>query len=207
MRVIVVTDFDETLIEQNTLMAAYRELSDTPLVFSVIRAFVKGRWLWCGPRTAIKEEMYQRMLRGKHEDELTIAGRRIARHVALNQAAVSRIQPFLDQGHELIVASAALARIVQTILEEKGLVFSRIVATQPEIEDRKLTGLLIDGECFGKIKAQRIKQVRKTFYPGGHMVAFGNWPDDYPLLAEADEAYIVKGNTIETFNKEHTTWQ
>nr|VFJ52051.1 MAG: Haloacid Dehalogenase superfamily, subfamily IB, phosphoserine phosphatase-like [Candidatus Kentron sp. FM]VFJ52299.1 MAG: Haloacid Dehalogenase superfamily, subfamily IB, phosphoserine phosphatase-like [Candidatus Kentron sp. FM]VFK09268.1 MAG: Haloacid Dehalogenase superfamily, subfamily IB, phosphoserine phosphatase-like [Candidatus Kentron sp. FM] len=199
MSTIVVADFDETLIEQNTLLAAYRELADTPLVFSVIRALFKGRWLWRGPRSAIKEEMYRRMLRGRREDELAAAGRGIARHVTLNQAAVSRIQPFLNQGHELIVASAALTQIVGAVLEEKGIVFSRVVASRAESEDGKLTGLLIGGECFGKIKARRIRQLRETCYPDAYMVAFGNWPDDSPLLAEADEGYIVTRDTVKTF--------
>nr|VFJ46580.1 MAG: Haloacid Dehalogenase superfamily, subfamily IB, phosphoserine phosphatase-like [Candidatus Kentron sp. DK] len=200
---IVVADFDETIIEQNTLILAYGELAHMPLAFSVILAFIKGRWLWHGPRAAIKEEMYRRMLRGKREAELAIAGRKIASRVTLNQATVSRIQQFLNQGHELIVASAALAQIVQAVLEEKGLLFSRVVASQAEIEGGRLTGHLIGGECFGKTKAQRIRQVREASYPSAYMIAFGNWPDDGPMLAEADEGYIVTGRTIKKFNSKN----
>nr|VFK40885.1 MAG: hypothetical protein BECKSD772F_GA0070984_10777 [Candidatus Kentron sp. SD]VFK47357.1 MAG: hypothetical protein BECKSD772E_GA0070983_109313 [Candidatus Kentron sp. SD]VFK80053.1 MAG: hypothetical protein BECKSD772D_GA0070982_10826 [Candidatus Kentron sp. SD] len=37
---LVVADFDETPIEQNTRMAAYRDLSDVSLPISVILAFL-----------------------------------------------------------------------------------------------------------------------------------------------------------------------
>jgi len=199
---LIVADFDETLIEQNTLLTVYRDLTRTPLAVSVILAFLKGRWLWRGPRAAIKEEMYRRMLRGKHETELARTGRRIAPHVTLNRPVVSHIRQFLQQDHDLIVASAALAPIVQAILEEKGLAFSRVVATQAEVMDGKLTGRLPDGECFGKVKARRVRRLRETSYPGARIVAFGNWPDDGPLLAEADEGYIVTGNTIKRFGNQ-----
>nr|VFK41096.1 MAG: Haloacid Dehalogenase superfamily, subfamily IB, phosphoserine phosphatase-like [Candidatus Kentron sp. SD]VFK41958.1 MAG: Haloacid Dehalogenase superfamily, subfamily IB, phosphoserine phosphatase-like [Candidatus Kentron sp. SD]VFK78882.1 MAG: Haloacid Dehalogenase superfamily, subfamily IB, phosphoserine phosphatase-like [Candidatus Kentron sp. SD] len=198
--IIVIADFDETLIEQNTLIEVYRDLTDIPLAVSVMRAFFGGRRAWRAPRAAIKAEMYRRMLRGKSESDLVVAGREIARRVTLNPPVVSRVRQFSTQGSELIVASAALTQIVETILEEKGLGFSRVVATRAELDAGKLTGNLVEGECFGKIKAHRVREFHDTFHPGAYMVAFGNWPDDAPMLLEADEAYIVTGNTIKRFH-------
>nr|VFK52147.1 MAG: Haloacid Dehalogenase superfamily, subfamily IB, phosphoserine phosphatase-like [Candidatus Kentron sp. TC] len=196
MNTVVIADFDETLIEQNTLLNLYRILTDTPLALGVALAFVKGRWLRRGPRAAIKEEMYRRMLRGKSESDLAAAGREIAHRVTLNQPVVSRIRQLSAQGHDLLVASAALTPIVRTILEEKGLPFSRIVASRAEIEEEKLTGNLVGLECFGKEKARRLTHVLDTFYSNPHVIAFGNWPDDGPMLAGADEAYVVEGNNM-----------
>ena len=208
MNTIIVADFDETLIEQNTLIRVYRGLAGMPLVVSVILALFKGHWLRHGLRAAIKEEMYWRMLRGKSESELIIAARKVARHVTLNEAVVSRIRRLSTQGndtqgndtqgHDLIVASAALAPIVRAVLQEKGVDFSRVVASEARVEAGKLTGCLIGGECFGENKARRIRQLCDTSYPNARMIAFGNWPDDGPMLAEADEAYIVTGNIIKT---------
>ena len=79
MSAVVVADFDETLIKENTLIAVYRDLTDMPLALSVILAFIKGHWLRRGPRRAIKEEMYRWMLRGKTEAALTLTGRSCAR--------------------------------------------------------------------------------------------------------------------------------
>ena len=201
MNIFVVADFDETLIEQNTLMEVYRNLADKPLACSVMSAFLRGRWVRNGARSAIKEEIYRVMLRGKQESELTAVGRTVARGVTLNGATVAQVRRITNQGHDLVVASAALAPIVQSILEEKGLEFTQVVATQAEVSEGRLTGELINGECFGKVKARRIKRIREASYRGARMVAFGNWPDDRPMLNEADEAYIVIGNTINIYKK------
>nr|VFK13272.1 MAG: haloacid dehalogenase-like hydrolase [Candidatus Kentron sp. LPFa]VFK24274.1 MAG: haloacid dehalogenase-like hydrolase [Candidatus Kentron sp. LPFa] len=162
-------------------------------------ALIKGRWLWRGPRAAIKEAMYRRMLRGKFESDLAAAGRDIARRVTLNRPVVSRIRQLTAQGHDLIVASASLTPIVQTILEEKGLPVSRIVGSRAEAEAGRLTGNLVGFECFGKVKARRVAHILDTFYAKPYVIAFGNWPDDGPMLVDADEAYIVKGNDIVQF--------
>nr|VFK31831.1 MAG: Haloacid Dehalogenase superfamily, subfamily IB, phosphoserine phosphatase-like [Candidatus Kentron sp. MB]VFK34899.1 MAG: Haloacid Dehalogenase superfamily, subfamily IB, phosphoserine phosphatase-like [Candidatus Kentron sp. MB]VFK77053.1 MAG: Haloacid Dehalogenase superfamily, subfamily IB, phosphoserine phosphatase-like [Candidatus Kentron sp. MB] len=196
MNTIIVADFDQTLIRQNTLLTLYRRLTHAPLLFSVILALIKGRWPRNGLRTVIKEEMYRHMLRGKSESQLANAGQEIARHITLNEPVVSRVRQFQEQGYPLIVASASLTQVVEAILRDKGLAFVRVIGSRAEIENGKMNGRLIHGECFGKTKAHRIRQLRHAAYPGTKMIAFGNWPDDKPLLVDADEAYIVTGNAI-----------
>ena len=205
MSLFIVADFDETLIDQNSLFPVYRRLSRKPLLYHLLPSLLRGHWMKRGLRAAMKREIYQTMLRGLPAAELEAIGYQIAPKLSFKQAVLDRIRQY--GGQDLVIASAALTPVVEGVLQAKPLPYARVIATQAEIRNGVCTGRLLGGECFGPIKAQRVQQVRHRYYPEARMIAFGNWPDDRAMLRHADEAYIVSGHRIRLYREEESAWR
>ncbi len=205
MSLFVVADFDETLIDQNSLFPLYRQLSRKPMLYHVLPTLIRGHWMKRGLRSALKREIYRTMLRGLPAVELETIGYQVAPKLSFKQGVLDQIRQY--GARDLVIASAALAPLVKGVLKAKQLPYAHLVATQAEIRNGICTGRLLGGECFGAIKAQRVQQVRNQYYPEARMIAFGNWPDDRAMLRHADEAYIVSGHRIRPYKELDRAWR
>ena len=195
---VVIADFDETIVYENTLLPLFDRLSAISMAMVVIRAITRGRWLSIGPHKAIKEEMYRVILAQVGVTELTYIAQELAEKVSVNSWAMAAIQREMSSATivELVVASASLAEVVRAILESKEIRFHRLIGSDPEEKSGIYTGRLLDGECVGKEKAVRVKRLLQTYYKGWRVVAIGNYPADTPLFELAETSFVVKGSNV-----------
>ncbi len=195
---VVVADFDETIVFENTLLPLFDLLSAKSMATVVVRAIARGRWLSIGPHKAIKEEMYRVILAQVKVAALTHIAQELAEKTNVNSWAIAAIRHEMISATraELVVASASLTEVVRTILESKEIRFHRLIGSVPEKKRDIYTGRLLDGECVGKEKAVRMKRLLDTHYKGWRVVAIGNYPADTPLFELAETSFVVKGSSV-----------
>lgn len=196
---VVVADFDETLVYENTLLPLFAQVARKPMFRVVLKALVAGEIFSLGPHQAIKAQMYREILNGQTIEQIEQAARGIANNVRVNVAAMEIVRSNSGDDTQFVVASASLEEVVRTILEEKNITANRVIGTIAAKSGNAYTGELIGGECVGRRKAVTVQSVLAQHYTGYRVVALGNLPPDRALLKLADEAFVVDGDNISTF--------
>lgn len=98
----------------------------------------------------------------------------------LGIAAIAQAQ---QEGAEVVIISASIDNWVQPFFPSV-----KVLGTQVEVRDGRLTGRFLSSNCFGQEKVNRLL----TVYPQRsdyHLTAYGDSKGDRELLAFADESY------------------
>ena len=199
MKTVVVADFDETLVHENTLIPLYKHLSTKPMIQVVARVFGSLHWLKIGLHQAIKAQMYREILAGREEKVVRDTAKEIAKTINVNECSLEKLNQYRDAGAVVVVASASLEPFVETVLEEKNIRVDRVIGSIPVQDNGIYTSDLLGGECVGKQKAERSKKVLERYYSGYRVIVLGNLPADRALMNLADEAYVVDGEDIRKY--------
>lgn len=100
--------------------------------------------------------------------------------------AKTQIAKHKAQGDEVIIISASIENWVCHFAE--ALKADKLLATQVEVQDGKITGRFLTANCYGKEKVKRLLSEypeRDSYY----LVAYGDSPGDKELLQFADEQH------------------
>ena len=183
--VVAAFDLDGTLARHDTL---------TPFLRSVAgRARVLGAVARSAPaiaraardrdeRDAAKEQVLRATLRGYTVDALEEAAARYAPTVPLRDEIVAHLRDHQRQGHETLIISASPSIYVRAIADHLGI--DHVVATELEAVDGVVTGRYVGRNCRAEEKLRRLLE-----WLGDRDVelhAYGNSPDDDPMLSRAD---------------------
>ena len=187
MRQIVAFDFDGTLTTKDTLIEFIRYACGTG-------AFVKGflRYahllvlmkLGLYPNWKAKQKVFAYFFDGMKIEEFDGLCQRFAKdnqHL-LRPKGIEAIQQALDKGAEVLIVSASIDNWVQPFFAEV-----KVLGTQVEVIDGKLSGRFLTKNCYGQEKVNRIL----ALYPNRseyHLTAYGDSRGDKELLAFADES-------------------
>lgn len=187
MRQIVAFDFDGTLTTKDTLIEFIRYACGTG-------AFVKGflRYahllvlmkLGLYPNWKAKQKVFAYFFEGMKIEEFDGLCQRFAKdnqHL-LRPKGIEAIQQALDKGAEVLIVSASIDNWVQPFFAEV-----KVLGTQVEVIDGKLSGRFLTKNCYGQEKVNRIL----ALYPNRseyHLTAYGDSRGDKELLAFADES-------------------
>ena len=187
MRQIVAFDFDGTLTTKDTLIEFIRYACGTG-------AFVKGflRYahllvlmkLGLYPNWKAKQKVFSYFFEGMKIEEFDGLCQRFAKdnqHL-LRPKGIEAIQQALDKGAEVLIVSASIDNWVQPFFAEV-----KVLGTQVEVIDGKLSGRFLTKNCYGQEKVNRIL----ALYPNRseyHLTAYGDSRGDKELLAFADES-------------------
>ena len=104
----------------------------------------------------------------------------------INKEAKSQIAVHKEQGDEVVIISASIENWVSHF--SNVLKADRLLATQIEIQDGKLTGRFATKNCYGQEKVNRLLSVypeRKDYY----LIAYGDSRGDKELLEFSDEQH------------------
>ena len=188
MRQIVAFDFDGTLTTKDTLIEFIRYACGTG-------AFVKGflRYahllvlmrLGLYPNWKAKQNVFSYFFEGMKIEEFDGLCQRFAKdnqHL-LRPKGIEAIQQALDKGAEVLIVSASIDNWVQPFFAEV-----KVLGTQVEVIDGKLSGRFLTKNCYGQEKVNRIL----ALYPNRseyHLTAYGDSRGDKELLAFADESH------------------
>ncbi|MBO4720352.1 MAG: haloacid dehalogenase-like hydrolase [Prevotella sp.] len=188
MKRIVVSDFDGTLTTKDTLIEFIRYACGTKaflwgfLLHAPLLVLMK---LGIYPNWKAKQRVFSHFFGGmslETFDGLCQDFARDSRHL-LRQQGVQALQQAQADGAEVLIVSASIDNWVQPFFPEM-----KVVGTQIEVKDGRLTGRFLTKNCYGQEKVNRIL----ALYPNRqdyHLTAYGDSRGDKELLAFADESY------------------
>lgn len=189
MKQVYAFDFDGTLTTKDTLIAFIRFAKGTMAFgcgFARYAHLLVLMKLGLYPNWKAKQKVFTHFFKGmKLEDfnALCQAFSASSKHL-LRPAGIKAIQQAQDEGSEVLIVSASIDNWVQPFFSDV-----KVLGTQIEVMDGKLTGRFLTKNCYGQEKVNRIL----SLYPNRqnyHLTAYGDSRGDKELLDFADEPYF-----------------
>ena len=188
MKKIYAFDFDGTLTTKDTLLEFIRYAKGTlAFAFGFLRYthLLVLMKLGLYPNWKAKQKVFAHFFKDMTIDDFDAICQKFAassRHL-LRPKGIEAINQALNEGSEVLIISASIDNWVQPFFPEV-----KVLGTQIEVKDGKLTGRFLTKNCYGEEKVNRLK----ALYPNRqdyHLTAFGDSNGDKELLAYADESY------------------
>lgn len=189
MKKIYAFDFDGTLTTKDTLLEFIRFAKGT-LAFGL--GFLRYTHLLVlmklgfYPNWKAKQKVFAHFFKGMSIDDFDALCQEFAassKHL-LRPKGIEAINKAQSEGSEVLIVSASIDNWVQPFFANV-----KVLGTQIEVVDDKLTGRFLTKNCYGQEKVNRIL----TLHPNRqdyHLTAFGDSRGDKELLAWADESYF-----------------
>ena len=183
-------DFDGTLTTRDTLIEFIRYACGTVrfllgfLLYSPLLVLMKLRLYSNGKA---KQKVFAHFFKGMTIDAFDTLCQDFAsthRHL-LRPEVVSQLEQALSEGAEVLIVSASIDNWVQPFFPKV-----KVLGTQIEVIDGRLTGRFLTPNCYGQEKVRRIL----TLHPDRsayHLTAYGDSRGDREMLAFADEAQMI----------------
>ena len=183
-------DFDGTLTTRDTLIEFIRYACGTTrfllgfLLYSPLLVLMKLRLYSNGKA---KQKVFAHFFKGMTIDKFDTLCQDFAsthRHL-LRPEVVSQLEQALSEGAEVLIVSASIDNWVQPFFPKV-----KVLGTQIEVIDGRLTGRFLTPNCYGQEKVRRIL----TLHPDRsayHLTAYGDSRGDREMLAFADEAQMI----------------
>ena len=183
-------DFDGTLTTRDTLLEFIRFACGTTrfllgfLLYSPLLVLMKLRLYSNGKA---KQKVFAHFFKGMTIEAFDALCQDFAsthRHL-LRPEVVSQLEQALSDGAEVLVVSASIYNWVQPFFQK-----AKVLGTQIEVIDGRLTGRFLTPNCYGKEKVERILALlpNRSEY---HLTAFGDSRGDREMLAFADDSHTV----------------
>lgn len=188
MKKIYAFDFDGTLTTKDTLIAFIRFAKGTMAFawgFAHYAHLLVLMKLELYPNYKAKQKVFAYFFKDmslKDFNALCKAFAASSKHL-LRPAGIAAIQQAQNEGSEVLIVSASIDNWVQPFFADV-----KVLGTQIEVIDGKLTGRFLTKNCYGQEKVNRILSLypnRKDY----HLTAFGDSRGDKELLAFADESH------------------
>lgn len=188
MKKIVACDFDGTLTTRDTFVAFIRDVfGDRKFWWGFLRHTLLLVKMFSGlcPGGEVKERIFAYFFKGMSLDEFDSHCQQFAasHHSLLRPLGIAAITQAQQEGAEVVIISASIDNWVQPFFPSV-----KVLGTQVEVRDGRLTGRFLSSNCFGQEKVNRLL----TVYPQRsdyHLTAYGDSKGDRELLAFADESY------------------
>ena len=189
MKKIYAFDFDGTLTTKDTLLEFIRFAKGTlafGLGFMRYAHLLVLMKLGLYPNWKTKQKVFAHFFGGMTLDDFDAICQKFAassRHL-LRPKGIEAIDQALNEGSEVLIVSASIDNWVQPFFPQV-----KVLGTQIEVKDGKLTGRFLTKNCYGEEKVNRLKAI----YPNRqdyHLTAYGDSNGDKELLAFADESHF-----------------
>ncbi len=188
MKKIVACDFDGTLTTRDTFVAFIRDVfGDRKFWWGFLRHTLLLVKMFIGlcPGGEVKERIFAYFFKGMSLDEFDSHCQQFAasHRSLLRPLGIAAITQAQQEGAEVVIISASIDNWVQPFFPSV-----KVLGTQVEVRDGRLTGRFLSSNCFGQEKVNRLL----TVYPQRsdyHLTAYGDSKGDRELLAFADESY------------------
>ena len=189
MKKIVAFDFDGTLTSKDTFVAFIRFVFGT-------RAFWLGflryshllvlMMLHLYPNDKTKEKVFGHFFRGMNIEDFNQLCQKFAasNRDLLRPKGNETLAKAEAEGAEVLIISASIDNWVQPFFPQV-----KVLGTQIEVAEGKLTGRFLSNNCFGEEKVNRLRALypyRQEYY----LTAYGDSRGDKELLAYADESFL-----------------
>ena len=189
MKKIYAFDFDGTLTTKDTLLEFIRFAKGTltfGLGFMRYTHLLVLMKLGLYPNWKAKQKVFAHFFKDTTLEDFDAICQEFtasSRHL-LRPKGIEAINQALNEGSEVLIVSASIDNWVQPFFPQV-----KVLGTQIEVKDGKLTGRFLTKNCYGEEKVNRLKAI----YPNRqdyHLTAFGDSNGDKELLAWADESHF-----------------
>lgn len=188
MKKIYAFDFDGTLTIKDSLLAFIRfAKGDLSFVLGFLRYahLLVLMKLGLYPNYKAKQKVFAHFFKGMTVGDFDALCQRFANDYRelLRPEGVNAIEQAQKEGAEVLIVSASIDNWVQPFFPTV-----RVVGTQIEVMEGRLTGRFLTKNCYGQEKVERILALypqRETY----ELITFGDSRGDKELLAFADEAH------------------
>jgi HAD superfamily hydrolase (TIGR01490 family) len=182
-------DFDGTLTTKDTLIEFIRYAKGTMalglgfLRYAHLLVLMK---LGLYPNYKAKQKVFAHFFKDTTIDDFNALCQAFAASSShlLRQEGATAINQTIKEGAEVVIVSASIDNWVQPFFPQV-----KVLGTQIEVIDGKLTGRFLSKNCYGQEKVNRIL----SLYPNRqeyHLTAYGDSRGDKELLAFADESHF-----------------
>ncbi|SHK70779.1 HAD-IB family hydrolase [Xylanibacter ruminicola] len=189
MKKIYAFDFDGTLTTKDTLLEFIRFAKGSlsfGLGFMRYAHLLVMMKLGLYPNWKAKQKVFAHFFKDTTLDDFNTICQEFAassKHL-LRPKGIEAINKAKSEGSEVLIVSASIDNWVQPFFADV-----KVLGTQIEVVDGKLTGRFLTKNCYGQEKVNRIL----ALYPHRqdyHLTAFGDSRGDKELLAWADESHF-----------------
>ena len=189
MKKIYAFDFDGTLTTKDTLIEFIRYAKGSMalgLGFMRYAHLLVLMIIGLYPNYKAKQKVFAHFFKDTTLDDFNALCKAFAASSShlLRQEGVAAINRAIEEGSEVVIVSASIDNWVQPFFP-----LVKVLGTQIEVIDGKLTGRFLSKNCHGQEKVNRIL----SLYPNRqdyHLTAYGDSRGDKEMLAFADESYF-----------------
>lgn len=189
MKKIYAFDFDGTLTTKDTLIEFIRYAKGSMalglgfLRYAHLLVMMK---LGLYPNYKAKQKVFAHFFKDTTLDDFNALCKAFAASSShlLRPNAIEAINLAIKEGSEVVIVSASIDNWVQPFFPQV-----KVLGTQIEVIDGKLTGRFLSKNCYGQEKVNRIL----SLYPNRqdyHLTAYGDSRGDKEMLAFADESHF-----------------
>jgi HAD superfamily hydrolase (TIGR01490 family) len=194
-----VFDFDDTLIHGDSMWAFLPFVAGWPRVGIALAeaavAYAKRRYLnpndpaLADRGTFFKDKILKRLIAGRTPESLADAVARLRPWLRWKESVCATLREHYDNGHHVVIASGSLDLYLPELIKE--LPHHALLCTNIEVRDGVVTGAMSLGNCVRQGKAERVAAYIATHGPFGESWAYGNFPDDVPMMNLLKHRIIV----------------
>ena len=188
MRKVYAFDFDGTLTTSDTLLAFIRYAKGTS---AFVWGFLRHTHLLIlmklklYPNWKAKQKVFSYFFKGMDLETFNSLCKCFAadNRSLLRPQGIQQIAQAQKEGADVLIVSASIDNWVQPFFPHV-----KVLGTQIEVKEGRLTGRFLTMNCYGQEKVNRILALypdRNTYY----LTAYGDSRGDRELLTFADEAY------------------
>ena len=189
MKKIYAFDFDGTLTTKDTLIEFIRYAKGSMalgLGFMRYAHLLVLMKIGLYPNYKAKQKVFAHFFKDTTLDDFNALCKAFAASTShlLRPNAIEAIDQAIKEGSEVVIVSASIDNWVQPFFPQV-----KVLGTQIEVIDGKLTGRFLSKNCYGQEKVNRIL----SLYPNRqdyHLTAYGDSRGDKEMLAFADESYF-----------------
>ena len=198
-------DFDGTLTTNDTLLEFIRYAKGTArflMVFLMYSPLLVLMKLHLFPNWKAKQLIFTHLFAGMRIEKFDALCRDFAEEYQhlLRPKGVTLVHEALVAGAQVFIVSASIDNWVRPFFKVRGLDGVRVLGTQIEVIDGRLTGKFKSNNCYGEEKVHRITEVlsASTFSPASatpfvrsqyEIEAFGDSRGDKEMLTFADKGH------------------
>jgi HAD superfamily hydrolase (TIGR01490 family) len=203
-RPVALFDFDGTLTRRDTLvpfLAALVGVAPLGLALAALAPTLAGYAFGRVPNDVAKQRLLARVVGGRAERELREAGTRFAAGALaglLSAPGMALLDRHRRAGHDCVLASASLDLYLGPWAAGAGFVHCVASSLAVDAEGR-VSGMLAGGNCFGVEKRRRVESWLADRRPA-QVFAYSDSEHDRPMLALADEAFMIRGRKVRRVN-------
>jgi len=202
MKKIAVFDFDETLVEENSLSYLFKFLlGNKPLFLYLFPILIDKRTYLGKIKSVIKQRLYKRSLTGHTSENVYQAGRAAANKLTQIKKVVERLTELERQGVEIWIITASPQPFIQGVVDELHWPVTRVIGTLLDAEQGVLNGS-VGEECQKEEKVRRFDgMVKQENLSLNVLEGYGNLPVDIPMLGLAEQQFYVKDGKLGSYIK------
>ena len=200
-------DFDGTLTTSDTLLEFIRYAKGTGrflMVFLMYSPLLVLMKLHLFPNWKAKQLIFAHLFAGMRIEKFDALCRDFAEEYQhlLRPKGVTQVHEALVAGAQVFIVSASIDNWVRPFFKVRGLDGVRVLGTQIEVIDGRLTGKFKSNNCYGEEKVHRICEAlsasTSTFSPASatpfvrsqyEIEAFGDSRGDKEMLAFANKGH------------------